>query len=92
MCMLWSCGFYIHDSQHRDSYEHSTNRWRSLEVVYGLLTSQAKCMELVRKSVSHRKGNPGKASANRLIKQGENTIHWKHNGHKDNLNLSCTVI
>jgi len=49
-------------------------------------------MELGRKSVSQRNGNPGKASSNRLIKQEENKIRWKHNGHKDNLNLSCSVI
>jgi len=49
-------------------------------------------MEIGRKSVSQGNGNPGKASSNRLIKQGENKIRWEHNGHKNNLNFSCSVI
>jgi hypothetical protein len=49
-------------------------------------------MELGRKPVSHRNGNPRKASSNRKIKQEENMIRWKHNGHEDNLNLTFTAI
>ena len=49
-------------------------------------------MELGRKPLSHRNGNPGKASSNRLIKQAENMIRRKHNGHKDNLNFNLIFV